>query len=172
MHPIRLESASLIAWVTPLAGGLLDLSRRDTPAPVAMLRRSPPEPDRPAWLALRARLAPPFESAESARWRLLDRTPLSARLGYDPGDGSACTIRYELTPDAMLVELAADPTGRTGLAGAVLINGVRDSTVIEPLRGFGRVMLHDRRDATCPIRVDQGEPGDPGSCALMLRFSG
>ncbi len=166
MLPIRLESGPLIAWACPLAGGLLDLSRGGTSAPEALLRRSPPEQDSPAWLALRPRLSGPFEGSESACWDLVDRTPLSVRLRYEPGCGAACTIRYELSPDALRVELRADSPATGELAGAFLINGVGGDLEIEPVRGVGRVLLHDQRDATCPIRIGAGEPD---SCALVLR---
>ncbi len=168
MCPFRLESGPMIAWVGPLAGGLLDFSCRDGSAPKPLLRRSPPEQDSPAWLAIRPRLGGTFAGAESARWSLLDRTPLSARLRYESQDGAACMIRYELSPDSLLVGLRSAPLVHGILSGALLINGISEELEIVPVRGFGRVRLHDQRDATCPIRI---EPGEADMCALILRYA-
>ena len=168
MHLFRLESGPMIAWVGPLAGGLLDFSCRDGSSPKPLLRRSPPEQDCPAWLAIRPRLGGALAGAESARWSLLDRTPLSARLRYEPGADGSCTIRYELSPDSLLIGLRSESSMPGRLSGALLINGVGEELDIVPVCGFGRVRLHDRRDATCPIRV---EPGGADMCALILRYA-
>jgi len=95
-----LETERLLAWVSP-CGGLLDYSSLDgggPPRPV--LRRAVPAPAEPGWLAAEVALD------EHAGARLLDRTPVSARLAV-----GALVIRYELTGAGLVIGTAGSAEG-------------------------------------------------------------
>ncbi|USN99943.1 MAG: hypothetical protein H6810_04580 [Phycisphaeraceae bacterium] len=141
MHHCRIEAGALVAWVSPLGGGLVDLSRLTGATPETLLERSPPEIDDPAWLAGRLRLDG-IAGADDAVWRILDRTPLSARLRLDTESGPI-TIRYELTPDALLVELDVMFGEPQPLAGAYLLRRPGPGLEISPVRGFGSPGMAD-----------------------------
>jgi len=122
---MRLEAGPLLAWVSP-CGGLLDFSRLDVPdgPPRPVLRRAVPGPGDPSWLAVEPRLdgaGPPA--------RLLDRSPLSARLAL--GDPPT-VIRYELTGEGLLIGVTP-----SGAMGRLLVRLDRDTPpgAVEPLEG-------------------------------------
>lgn len=107
---MKIETDRLLAWVSP-CGGLLDFSVLDGDAPRPLLRRAVPSPARPAWLALEVR----FDDVDTHNGvRLLDRTPVSARLalgrGGAPG-GGALVIRYELNESGLAIETAGVVAG-------------------------------------------------------------
>lgn len=95
-----LETDRLLAWVSP-CGGLLDYSSLDPGGPPRpVLRRAVPAPAEPGWLAAEVALD------EHAQARLLDRTPVSARLAV-----GSLVIRYELTDAGLVIATAGSATG-------------------------------------------------------------
>lgn len=97
-----LETDRLLAWVSP-CGGLLDYSSLDPGGPPRpVLRRAVPAPAEPGWLAAEVAL----DADTGAETRLLDRTPVSARLAV-----GGLVIRYELTDAGLVIATAGSATG-------------------------------------------------------------
>ena len=111
----RLEHDRFIAWVSPVGAGLLDFSIRSPDGPpTPVLRRAPHAIDDPEWYTGLLRLG--HARAGLARWAILDRTPVSARFGFD-----GVRLRYELTRGGLVVEARAGgespPDGSYRIAG-------------------------------------------------------
>lgn len=150
--PIRLESPDACAWACALGAGLLDLSRRgDDDSLRPLLERAPPEVDSAGQLAGRFE----FDGWETGGpWSLLDRTPVSARFGLEPGPGVGLFTRYELTPGGLLIELDAGMPGDGQSTGRLVLRA--RGVTVEPKEGLGSSIEHGTGAIALPFRLGGG----------------